>query len=107
MIRMLHLLRRNIYFIWPYLLGMMLIPIFYFLIEFPRVPFSIYIILLYILLDSSFHIEKVNHVDWFIISLLVSKRKVMLARYIELTVDVSIGTGLMLLFEATVHNTPA
>src|SRR5699024_10258395 len=45
MIRMLHLLRRNIYFIWPYLLGMMLIPIFFYLIQFPRVPFSTYIIL--------------------------------------------------------------
>ena len=104
---MLNLLRRNIYFIWPYLLGMMLIPIFFYLIQFPRVPFSTYIILLYILLASSFHMEKVKHVDRFIISLPVSKRKVVLARYIELTVAVSIGTGLMLLFEATVHHTPA
>src|SRR5699024_5213112 len=45
-----HLLRPNLYFILPYLLGMMLIPIFFYLIQFPRVPFSTYIILLYILL---------------------------------------------------------
>src|SRR5699024_862387 len=50
---------------------------------------------------------KVKHVDRFIISLPVSKRKVVLALYIGLTVAVSIGTGLMLLFEATVHHTPA
>src|SRR5699024_11549571 len=92
MIRMQHLLRRNIYFIWPYLLGMMLIPMLFYLIQFPRVPFSTYIILLYILLASSFHMEKVKHVDRFIISLPVSKRKIVLARYIELTVAVSIGT---------------
>src|SRR5699024_10748536 len=54
MIRMQHLLRRNIYFIWPSLLGMMLIPILFYLIQFPRVPFSTYIILLYILLHCSF-----------------------------------------------------
>src|SRR5699024_7070760 len=75
MIRMLHLLRRNIYFICPYLLDMMLIPFFFYLIQFPRVPISTYIILLYILLASSFHMEKVKHVDRFIISLPVSKRK--------------------------------
>src|SRR5699024_12402081 len=107
MIRMLHLLRRNIYFIWPYLLGMMLIPIFFYLIQFPSVPFSTYIILLYILLASSFHTEKVTHVDRFIISLPVSKRNAVLARHIDLTVAISIGTRLMLLFAATAHHTPA
>src|SRR5699024_6915108 len=77
------------------------------LIQFPRVPFSTYIILLYILLASSFHMEKVKHVDRFIISLPVSKRKVVSARYIELTVAVSIGTGRIWLFEGTVRNTSA
>src|SRR5699024_10904888 len=45
MIRMLNLLLRYIFFIWPYLLGIMLIPIYFYLIQFPRVPFSTYIIL--------------------------------------------------------------
>src|SRR5699024_447132 len=107
MIRMLHLLRRNIYFIYPYLLCMMLIPIFFYMFQCTRLTYSTYIILLYILLASTVKMKKVKHVDRFIISLPVSKRKVGLARYIELTVAVSIGTGLMLLFEATVHHTPA
>src|SRR5699024_11255493 len=101
---MVHLLCHYIYFIFTFLFGMILIPIFFYLIQFPRVPFSTYIILLNILLASSFHMEQVKHVDRFIISLPVSKRKVVLARYIELMVAVSIGTVLMLIFGATVHH---
>lgn len=104
---MLHLLRRNIYFIWPYLLGMMLIPIFFYLIQFPKIPFSTHIIFLYIILTSSFQMEKVKHIDRFMISLPISKRKIVLARYIELTMAISIGATFILLFEATVYHTAA
>lgn len=102
-----HLLRRNLSFIWPYFTGIIIIPYVFYFTHLPQIPFSTYIVLLYILLSAPFKMDKDRQIDRFMISLPISKRKIVFARYIELTISSAIGTTLILLLEALGHQNPA
>ena len=107
MIKILHLLRRDLTYIGPYLLILLLMPVLFYFIRIIEIPFSTYIVFLNFLMAAPFYFERMEQMDRFMISLPVPKWKLVLTRYISLITAAIIGTGFVLIFEALTGNAAA
>lgn len=98
---MLQLLKRDFYLMQNYAVAMLAIPVLFKIIHMPDIPFTTYIILIYIFWGATFFSETKANVNRFFISLPIKKDRTVLARYVTVTVCTTVLTGLVLSFEKT------